>query len=64
MSRETGTWTWLVSGTTGYIIQSPAGSNLRVQRYEHGAWQDPSPSDTKYFVEAANLLREKNIKET
>ena len=48
------------------MISTPGGRILRLQQLVRGGkWEASSmePADTKFFVEAANLLREKNREE-
>lgn len=44
------------------VIATPGGRILRLQQLHYGKWEAAAmePADTKFFVEAANLLREKN----
>jgi hypothetical protein len=44
------------------VMVTPGGRVLRLQQLHYSQWvRSPfDPADTKFFVEAANLLREKN----
>lgn len=55
-------WEVVYDGDSGPMLQSPSNSLLRIQRLFNGHW-GPGPfnvSDSTFFAEAANLLREKN----
>jgi hypothetical protein len=47
------------------VIVTPGGRILRLQQLQFGKWDTGAfgPADSKFFVEAANLLREKNVVE-
>lgn len=47
------------------VITTPGGRILRLQQLQYGAWKSAAmePADTAFIVEAANLLREKNVAE-
>lgn len=55
-------YTVLRDGLSLPMIGTPGGRILRLQQLQHGHWEAPAmePADTAFFVEAANMLRDKN----
>lgn len=57
---------WETSELDGYtVLVTPGGRILRIQQLHFGAWEPSAfaQADSKFFVEAANLLLQKNKEE-
>lgn len=65
LGPQSGKWEVVYDGDSMPMIKSPGGRLLRLQEFKYGRWEQSAlePADSEYFVEAVNLLRDKNAAE-